>query len=404
MPDLLDGNGLQVKTLSELIEDCEDGYKEIYGDDINIDSNSPDGQQINLLAQMGVDIRELISNVYNSFNPDNALGVVLDQRVALNNIEREEGTYTIVPVDITCSQSTPLTGLDDQSEDAEPTGDIYTVQDDSGNEFYLIDSVTLPSGETTVNFRAKEIGNVEVTTETITTQTTVVLGVTSLTNTSSVSTQGTDQESDSTLKIRRTKSRANASFGYLNGLQGKLLAVDGVTDAKAYENKTDSVDSDGIPAHGVWAIVEGGTDANIAAVMESTLNPGVNMKGDESYTLDTPAGVGQVYLFDRPEDEDLYIQFDIQPTEDDATFSEPIKTAIKEYIVENKTYSIGEYAETSSLTATIKAALDSLSGEGVPVNVEISKNGSDWYDYLTTTTKDKKFTLSTVNISITVIT
>lgn len=399
--DLLDENGLQTKDADTLTTELEDGLKAIYGSDINLDSNSPDGQQVGIIVQAGLDIRELITGVYNSFNPDNAVGTVLDQRVAINNIERSGGVYTVVPEDVETDRSVSLVGLDDQAEEAEPTGDIYTIQDDAGNEFYLINSATLAAGTTTVNFRAKNIGNIEITSGTITTQKTIVLGVISLTNSSGVLTQGTNQETDSAIKVRRTKSRSNASFGYLNGLQGKLAAIDGVSDAKVYENKTSAIDSDGIPAHGVWCIVKGGTNANIAAVMESTLNPGVNMKGDVTVNLTTPAGISQPYNFDRPTSEDLYIKFNIQTTEDGATFDE---TTIKEYIADNQTYSIGEYAETSEITELIKTEIDALGGGGVALDVQISNNGSTWVSYLETTAKDYQFTIDTSNITITVLT
>ena len=70
MPDAFDETGLTTKTLTEIIEELEDDYKDIYGDDINIDQNSADGQIINIQAQEGVDLRELLSSINNGFDPD----------------------------------------------------------------------------------------------------------------------------------------------------------------------------------------------------------------------------------------------------------------------------------------------------------------------------------------------
>ena len=141
--DTLNANGLTVKSLSDLVSELETGLKAIYGSDINVDSNSPDGQTINIVAQAGVDIRELIQQVYNSFDPDNAEGTVLDQRVVINNIERQGGSYTIVPIDVTCNAITTLDGLD--ADFNEPDGEGYTIQDDAGNEFILIDTFSFLS-------------------------------------------------------------------------------------------------------------------------------------------------------------------------------------------------------------------------------------------------------------------
>jgi len=67
MPDSLDQNGLQIKTYNELLSDATTAFKAAYGNDIELTSNSPDGQMINFLAQIGTDVRELIVNTYNSF-------------------------------------------------------------------------------------------------------------------------------------------------------------------------------------------------------------------------------------------------------------------------------------------------------------------------------------------------
>ena len=48
---ILDANGLTIDSLEEIITALEDGYKVIYGNDINVASNTPDGQQINISAQ-----------------------------------------------------------------------------------------------------------------------------------------------------------------------------------------------------------------------------------------------------------------------------------------------------------------------------------------------------------------
>lgn len=44
--------GLVTQSLEEIITEITGKYQGIYGNDINIDQNTPDGQMINLLAQM----------------------------------------------------------------------------------------------------------------------------------------------------------------------------------------------------------------------------------------------------------------------------------------------------------------------------------------------------------------
>jgi uncharacterized phage protein gp47/JayE len=76
VPDVFDTTGLTVSTLSEIRADLEAKLKAIYGNDINIDPDSPDGQLINIFAQAGIDLREIILQINSSFDPDQAAGRV----------------------------------------------------------------------------------------------------------------------------------------------------------------------------------------------------------------------------------------------------------------------------------------------------------------------------------------
>lgn len=396
MVDILNENGLTVKTYSEINEDLKTAYRSIYGSAINLESNSPDGQTIGIYTQGAVDIREVITNVYNSFDPDKAEGVVLDSRVSINNIQRQGGTYTITPVDITVDRTLTLDGLDGDFNLVDGVG--YTVQDDAGNQFILIDTVELTAGTHSLPFRAKDIGLVNVTVNTITNATTVVLGVTDIDNTSAPTTIGQDEETDAQLRVRRQKSVSLGSSGYINGLEGVVLNLEGVTATKLYENVTNAVDADGIPAHGMWLIVEGGANTDIADAIFKRKSCGSDMKGVVEVDITTDSGAVFTAKFDRPDAQDLYIRFDIQPTVTGASFDQ---SALKDDIVEGVSYSIGDFAETSQITTVARQSLADSGNGGVPVNVEISDDGLTWVDYLETPTKDAQFTLDATRITIT---
>lgn len=398
MPDLLDAQGLQVKTFDEIQADLETGYRQIYGADINLDQNSPDGQLIGILAQMGADIRELIVQVNNGFNPDRAVGRVLDERVPINLISRIGGTYTIQPVSITVNATVTLQGLDEDFND--PNGTGFTVQDNAGNEFILIDTDTLTAGTHSLNFRAKQIGQVETVLNTITNQVTVVLGVTAVNNPSAALEVGVNQETDAQLRVRRQRSVALNANGYLNGLLGTVLSLDGVTDAALYENVTNDVDADGIPAHGIWLIAEGGASSDIAQAIYEKKSYGANMKGAVEVNIETASGAIFVAKFDRPTAADLYIRFEIQQTVDDHVFNEAY---IKQYIADNLSYNIGQSADTAQVTVAALAGIAGQGGGGVPINVEISDDGVSWADFLETAELDEKWTLDVANITITIV-
>lgn len=393
MSDVFDRNGLQTATVSEILSDLETAFKAIYGDDVLLDSSTPDGQWLNILAQKGVDIRGLLMQLYNSFNPDNAQGSVLDQRCAINNVFRKAGTFTTVSINVTTDRSLTLEGLDGNYNNPEGTG--YTIQDNEGNKFILVNTSTIPAGTTSLLFRAETIGNIVVLPQTITTPVTIVLGVISVINPSAASSIGSNEESDAELRIRRRQSVSVGSFGYLNGLQAKLLQLKGVNDAKVYENYTDETDDNGIPPHCIWVVMDGGDTEEIADAIYSKKCPGTDMKGDISYTIITPAQTQFVARWDNATTVSFRIRFGIKSIESGSVFD---TDGIASYMESHLSFKIGDMAETASITTIAQEAIDSLGGGGYAVNVQVSTDGSTWSDYLPTIVASK-YSVSTITIT-----
>lgn len=391
--------GLLIDSLNELIANYTAGLKEIYGDDIIVDSNSPDGESINLTCQMFRDLLEVVQSVYASFDPDQATGIVLNSRVAINNIERRGATYTLQDVVITTDRALSLQGLD--ADAANPDGTGFTVQDTTGNQFILLDSQN-PSGagSYTYSFRAKNLGAIQTLANTIIQQLTVVLGVSAVNNPSTAEEVGQNEETDSQLQLRRARSVSNASNGYLNGLLGSILNLSGVTNGAIYENVTNSVDVNGIPAHGIWLIVEGGANTDIADLIYEKKSFGANMKGDVSVDITTASNQIFTAKFDRPSSEDLYIEFDIRSLKSGQSFD---SAAIKQYIVDNLTYEIAQDAIASTISIIAQAAINNTSGigSGAVENLEISDDDISYVYFLETSALDKKWNISADNISIT---
>lgn len=396
MTDLLSENGLQVSTNTELVEDLTANFQKIYGDDVALGQESPDGQMLNIFAQGGTDIRELLLQIYNSFDPDNCSGSVLDERCAINNISRLGGSFTTVDIEIVVDRTVTLEGLDDDYNDVTGTG--YTIQDDAGNRFILANSQTLEAGTHSVVFRAEEIGRVEVLPETITTPVTIVLGVISVNNPASALSVGEDEETDAELKIRRRQSVSIGSSGYLNGLLAAILQLDGVTDAALYENYGSTTDSYGIPPHCIWLVVEGGSSEDIANTIYMKKSYGCDMKGDITYTITTASYQQFVAQWDEPSTQNFYLRFNIQPTTSITTFD---IDSITNYILNNVSFSIGESADTANLTILAQEAIDNNGGNGLALSVEISTDGSTWVEYISEVVATK---LVLADVSITVLT
>jgi len=397
MTSVLDANGLTIETLPEIVTDLTTQLQAIYPF-ANVASNSPDGQMINIFAQADFDQLQLLAQVNAGFDPDQAIGVILDQRAAINNIQRQGGTFTIIAITIVTTATVTLAGLDGNFNNVNGTG--FTIQDNAGNQYILIDTTTLTAGTNVLDFRAQMLGPVTPVVNTITNIVTVTLGVSSVNNPSGALSIGQNQETDSQLRIRRQQSVALASNGYLNGLLGAILNLPGVVGAALYENVSNVTDGNGIPAHGIWLIVDGGANTDIADQIYGKISYGANMKGSVSVPITTASGGTFNALFDRPASVPLYIKFNIQKTISTATFNQ---AAIKSYIAANQEYTIGQYADQASLTVIALAAINATGGGGVPNEVMISTDNVTYVDYLATPTLGSEFTLSTANMFITVL-
>jgi len=303
----LTANGLTFMTRSDWVTYFTTKYQQIYGADINLASDTPDGQMMNIFIQAILDVQDLLQQVYSTFDPDNAIGNVLDQRVAINGIQRQAGTNTVTPVTLVTSASVNLYGLD---QTVQP---VYTVADSAGNQWQLQQTqLGVSIGTNVFNFQAANTGAVLTVPNTITIPVTVVLGVTSINNPTTYTTLGINQETDAALKIRRLKSVSLASQGYLPGLLAALENINGVSSAFVYENDTDVTNVDGVPSHSIWVIVAGsGANADIAQAIYNHRNAGCGMFGTTSYVITQVDGSPFVVLWDVVVTKNLFVSFTV---------------------------------------------------------------------------------------------
>lgn len=396
MPNSLDGNGLRTKTQTELINEISADLREIYGDDINLDQDTPDGQFMMIFIQAILDELDLLTQIYNQFDPDKAFGRVLDQRVAINGIQRQAGTRTVTNITVVTSKAVNLYGVD---QTVEP---IFTVSDNEGNEWELIETQNVGGAGTYVfAFQSAVPGAVLTTPNTITVPVTIVLGVTSVNNPTTFTTVGIDEESDEDLKIRRQRSVGLSSQGYLEGLIAALENITGLTDVFVYENNTGLEDADGIPSHSIWVIVGGtASDEDIANAIYQKRNAGVGMKGDQTFAVEQVDGSTFVIQWDEVETEDLYIAFDAESLDG---VTPPNTAAILDQLPDLLPLGVNEQIDVNEI-ATLVQGID---GNTLVLDCKVSTSEITIYnpgeDYLTPSAKNKKFSSIAANIDITVV-
>jgi len=394
MANYIDKDGLHTESISEIKENLTTEYKNIYGDDITVSSDSPDGQRINIEAQAKADLLDYSKQVYNSFDVDTVIGDQQDRLYKINNVYRNNADYTFVVVNVTVTQAVNLHGLDTDILNANGSG--YTVADEIGTNFILANSVSLSAAGTyPLEFRAEKIGAVDVSPNTITTMVTVVAGVSGVNNPSKQYLTGNTQESDSEFRIRRNKSTAISAQGFYDAMEGQFLSIPNVTSAKVYENTPTNKEIPQSSADSaIWCIVEGGLDSDIASIIYANRTFGCAMIGSTTATVERADGTTFTAYFDRPSPQNLYMNITIKSRQGLI----PDDDYIKEQLVDRMKFGIYEQVTSSDVVIEINEIDSSVYVE----SCTLSNDGTTFGYSATPTTKDKYFALSAANINITV--
>lgn len=390
MSNQIDANGIQINTYAQTVSDIVNGnanapgFVQIYGSDIQVESNSPDGQMINIFALAEQDTLQLLVAIYNSFNPDAAVGVSLDSISQIAGLVRKAGVYTQVVVNVVASSAINLSGLD--------TASPYTVSDANGNLFYLITSASLLVGSNPLNFQAANVGFIQVLANTITQQVTIVAGVTSVNNPAIPYQQGSNQETDANFRLRRQASTSFPAQGPLQALYAGLNAIPNINQAVIYENITNSTDGDGIPAHSIWVICDGGDADDIGEAIYRYRSLGIGMKGAVSVNITQIDGSIFVVKYDVAVNQNLYLRATLTSINGGSIDN----TAIKDGLVQNYLFTINQEADITTLDGQIRA----INPNVVCSVLGVSADGSSWVNLLSPTVKKNKFVLDQSRITL----
>jgi len=383
-------DGIQVQTFQEIYDELAAGYRSIYGEDINLDPDSPDGQRVAIEAQLVLDAQSFGALEYNQRDPDFALGQSLNSIIKLSGISRRPATRSQVDVVVTTNR--PLTLPTD-----------YAVEDDLGQAWTTLNAIDIPPGETTVTLFAENFGAVEADPATVINPVTVVIGVLSVTN-PTAATVGIDEETDQELRVRRNRSLETPQSSSTGRMFTALASLPNVTDVAVYENDTPTTDADGIPAHSLWVVVEGGSVANIVETMTKNKTGGKGMVGSVTGTFSDPVArpngttftIVHSMTFDRPVDVPVLVRLDA--TRKDA--ANPVDEALISQAIAARTFNIGE-----NLLAGDLYRLAFNAGENfIPTNLEISQDsGATYTDGRILSDLNEKFSIAAGDVAVTEI-
>lgn len=288
----VDETGLHIPTYNDIRDDLVSQARKIFGDDVYLEPDSMDYELISLFAEKINDTMYAAVLAYNNRSPVTAIGSGLDALVKINGIKRKAESYSTCVVTLTGAPGTVINnGL---------VGDL------SDNPWELPTPITLPSnGILSVTAQCQEPGAITAAAHTLNKILTPTLGWITVNNSSPAIT-GLPLEQDTSLRSRQAISVANPSQTLLEGTIGGIASVSGVTRHRVYENDTNIVDSLGLPPHSITAVVEGGTDQDVAEQVRIRKGIGGYTNGDVEVSVPNIYGISQTIRFYRPVYVDIF--------------------------------------------------------------------------------------------------
>lgn len=341
----IDASGFHIPTYPDILTEMVANMKSIYGNDIYLENDSADYQLLSIFSLKIYDAMQSAQLGYNSRSPVTAIGAALDAVVKMNGLERKAASYSTCSVTLTGTAGTT----------------IYNgvVQDSSGSSWNL-PAITIISalGTVTVSATCQVLGAIEATAGSITTISTPVSGWDSVTN-SVAAVAGLPVEEDSNLRSRQSISAKLPSITLFSGTTAAVAAVSGVTRYKVYENYTNATDANGLLAHSIWAVVEGGADQDIAEAVYYNKSVGCGVNGTtEVVVVDSTYGTTNTIKFSRPTYITIYVDIHIHLLDGgNSTHIEAVRNAVTTYL---NSLQIGEDLTISGIYGAAMATMPDL--------------------------------------------
>lgn len=388
MPLQFDNNGLQIDTFRDLFQAQSDAYKGIYGQDIDLDQDSPDGQRVSIEAQARTDIEAALQWLYSQMDPDFNNGDMQQVIAKLHGLYLRPGSRSQRDLKVVTDRPVLLYAG-------------YKILDQANQVWFIRKPVTVPAGTTEVTFFAELFGKVTGLVSDTFTQLTPELGVQGFISEAAV-VVGRDEETPEEFRQRRNRSLENPATGSTGAIFAKVAQLPWVTDVNIDENDTKVDDPlTGIPANSIWLVVEGGAVSDIVEVMVKQKGGGTGTKGDITgrliETLIRPDGSTLAIAHDMQFDRPIYIPLHIKLTAKRKISSEPVDVDSLKEALADRVLHIGESIDANELYAN---GYGTARVNYVLTDMEISADGVTYTEGELSPGFQGKFTLSIANIVI----
>ena len=348
--------GIQTRTYEEIVASLEARFKGAFGDAFDTTAESPDGQNIRIMAKHIYDQEQLAESVYHGYNPAVAKDNALDNLVRLNGLRRIQNSPTQVSL---WFDATDSAGLEI------PAGGIVKTQ--TGDlEFKLLYPVIVP-GEALAE--CTRIGAYVIAPEEVTelqgdypediTVTNPEAGVT-----------GIIRETNEQLRARRDRAVAKSGTNTAEALYAAMADMN-LQFLTVLANRK-NVEVDGIPPHGVMVVAEGSTIPLIAERVFQNIPIGTTAYGDYVITITDSCGVEHEIGVSRPRETIIHIKCQVvRPRNVAVNRLVEIQDALISHI---NSLQIASTVEWAKLFAPATTAAPDVNIK----NITLSRDGASW--------------------------
>lgn len=291
----IDNTGVITVDAAAIQQDVENEYKAVFGADLVVTPNTPQGLLIYAEVLARIALAENNAQLANQINPNLAGGVFLDSVMALTNpYGRLPPLQSIAYATI---QGTPGTVI--------PSGSIVSeTGSGNANEFYTLIDVTIPSvgSISNVQFNSVVYGAIPAAATTLTNIVTAVLGWTNVLN-PAAATLGRAQQSDLDARLYRLNALATQGASTAQAITSEILSTTNAASVTLLENPTGSpltVNGVTLAANSIYVCVvdtvaaDQGTNSEVAAVITGI--PAVVQTGTLTASSVTVTGLSDTSL------------------------------------------------------------------------------------------------------------
>lgn len=315
--------GYSSKTLNEYLIEIQQAHLAI-DPGWNINPESTDGQRIAIDAELMANLEEILGAAYNAVDPRTAIGQQLDRLAAISGIDRQAATSSTVTLAFVGADDTVIPGGTEARNSV--TGTLWATDA----------SATIADGFATVGATCTTAGAEQAGAGNINALASPVGGVTAVVNVTPAI-PGRDAENDAQFRVRRNLSVAKPGNNQVDSMFAEVANVDGVSQAKIYENFEAVADANGLDGHSIMVIAQGGTNKAVAAAIAASKNPGCGLNATNTFAnkqtvaTETPMGNPFTATFYRPEESTIYVDVAVTGSGFPSDIDEQIKQAIVDY-------------------------------------------------------------------------